>query len=393
MNTENIASIKNLALILGGISLLWLVMPTDGKNAVSDPVQIMDQPAPSERIASTMLACSEQGSRSSCYQDAAKDFLKFYSLREILGVFQANEAKPEFFMRCHQTAHFLGQERYHQLKDVKQVFVEATSACLGGVYHGTIEGYFIDNGILLDGEHFDKAGPAAATVCAKPEDYEIPQHFIECLHGLGHAVMFITDDDLLEALKLCDNLDNQENRELCYSGALMQNFDERAVLDHPSKYVKADDLYYPCPILEKQYQNQCYSYGVLVRTQSDVQKSIAVCAGVPSDYQLACFQTIGRDQTILTADVEDLKNRCDLFPTNFRRDCVAGVGYNLVVRFGLESSLAAQFCSLGTTHQESCFASVFSALQKQTRNDQQLERFCRKIEDNEYRELCLKSRS
>ena len=95
-------------------------------------------------------------------------------------------------------------------------------------------------------------------VCGKAEDYQKPIEFNECLHGMGHAAMFITDMELLESLSLCDTFSEQRHIERCYSGVFMENSSSSTSFDHVSKYIRKDDPFYPCNSIKEKYQSLCW---------------------------------------------------------------------------------------------------------------------------------------
>ena len=250
---------------------------------------------------------------------------------------------------------------------MKKVFEQSLPVCLGGTFHGAAEGYLIAKKIPFEEGNDKIVATEFPRICGKESDFEKPQYFTECHHGLGHAAMFFTESDLLRALKLCDALQTENQQALCYSGVFMANADGTGSIDHPSKYgIKPDDPFYPCTILEERYLSQCYTYSVLVPYQGDLQKSIEICEGVPSSYRSACFQTIGRDRTTQSADPAELKNQCESIHDNsFQKDCIEGVAYNLVIRFGSGSPLPKQFCELVLAENKpSCETQVQAGLKR-----------------------------
>ena len=311
-----------------------------------------------------MHSCVQKPERSKCYKQVASNLLSSMSLPEILKVFETNETNSEFFTSCHEVSHYLGQLEYKRLKSVGAVFLESSRGCLGGVYHGAIEGYFMEKGIA--GAPPDTIKAEVAAICGKPADYPKLQEFTECNHGLGHAMMFIANYDLPKALNLCDALGTVNERELCYSGSLMANGDAFKSTEHSTKYIKADDPLYPCPILKPQQQRQCYTYGVLTRFQNDLEQSIKICAEIPSEFRQDCFETLGRDRTMISVDEKILKSQCDQISNLvYKGDCVNGVAYNLVIRFGLNSNLAQKFCSIvELKYQTDCYAKIERAKKK-----------------------------
>lgn len=343
----------------------------------------------SDYITAKMSDCYKSNESSECYKRNAEDFINRFELSEIMNVFDRNEKSSEFFDKCHLTSHYLGQEKYKRVKNIQKVFEESSRACLGGTYHGAVEGYFMYKNISYEDETLIKK--EVNTICGKPEDHKRPQDFTECNHGLGHAVMYITKNDLLKALDLCDALLSKNEQALCYTGALMANGDSFGSTDHPTKYIKTDDPLYPCPILKKQQQEQCYTYGVLTRFQFDIPKSISLCLKVPVEFQHQCFKTFGRDRTMLSLDPTELKSQCyQIKQEEYRKDCVSGTSYNLVIRFGASSSIPAEYCKITETkYKDNCYAEIFSALKNITKDSEVVKNFCGKISEDSYRNKCL----
>src|SRR3989344_7731134 len=94
-------------------------------------------------ITQRLQNCLHEKYKKTCLKNASGDFLDNYSLEEIQAVFAKNEQEPQYFTQCHETAHYLGQEAYKRLGDIKVVFAKSTYICLGGMFHGAVEGYFM----------------------------------------------------------------------------------------------------------------------------------------------------------------------------------------------------------------------------------------------------------
>ncbi len=336
-----------------------------------------------EFVRSVLESCQSAPEREfkSCHKEAAKTLLDTFTLPQILTIFGEHEREPLFFDACHEVAHFLGQEEYRRTKSVPRVFAQSSRACLGGAFHGAVEGYFMERAILPDMQNDTAIGREIANLCGKQETYTRPQDFIECNHGMGHALMFLAEDDLVRALHLCDYLPSGEQRQLCFTGALMANFDGARSKDHPSSYFRADDPLYPCATLSKEYQEMCYTYGVLSLYQEDYEKAVSICHQVPEEYQGACFKTYGRDRTMITADAMVITNQCSIINSPvFRRDCVNAAAFNLVIRFGMDAAYAFHLCALQSgSAQPGCYEELVRAARRSTRDSTEMHTFCNRI--------------
>ena len=336
-----------------------------------------------------MGECGKSKKRTQCLKNISIDFLNKFSLKEVFSVFEKNETKPELISICHEEAHYLGRQEYQKQKSLSKVFSSCNHSCLGGCYHGAVEGYFIEKNIAIDGENDEAVAKEISSLCGKKSDYQTPQDLTECLHGLGHAVMFLTENELPRSLKLCDTLNTEGEQELCYTGALMANTDSVQSQDHPTNYIKADDPMYPCPILDKKYQKICYTYGVLQGFQSELDKTISICKQVPSEYAIECFQTMGRDRVYSTSDEKVMKSECDLISeSQFREACYIGTVGSLVVRYGLESEKPLSYCSiLDSTYKDSCYRELAFRLKNWTSDKDKLLSVCKKM-PAEYTTAC-----
>src|SRR3989442_15231253 len=47
--------------------------------------------------------------------------------------------------------------------------------------------------------------------------------YYNCVHGLGHAIMAVTGDDLFDALHDCDGVTGSMEENACASGVFMEN--------------------------------------------------------------------------------------------------------------------------------------------------------------------------
>ena len=372
-----------ITILILGAFLGWKNIQINFQNKTSAEI--------SNYIVSRMSFCRQNDNMNQCYKTNAEDFLNRFKLADIMKVFDQKEKTPEFFEKCHLTAHFLGQNAYKKYGSVAKVFAEASHSCLGGVYHGAVEGYFMAQGIT-DFES-KKIKEDIGRLCGTAKDYNDPQKFIECDHGLGHATMYLTKNDLPKALDLCDALPSINERNLCYTGALMANGDSFGSTDHPTKYIKASDPMYPCPILKKLQQEQCYTYGVLTRFQSDLSKSISICRAVPAEFQHQCFETIGRDRTMLSSDPVELKSQCyQIKKEEWRSACISGTSYNLVIRFGADSNIPADYCNItDSKYKGGCYSRIVVAVKNLIKDKPALQRFCERISDDNYKNQCLNS--
>lgn len=332
-------------------------------------------------IRAQLKKCYEVGGRDGCYKDAATLFYNQFGLATTLQTLKTNEEYPEVYARCHEVTHYLSRFEYDKLKNIAKVYAQCDSTCHGGCYHGTMEAYLKEKQLAQESvsDHFTK-------VCGKIEDYQNALEFNECLHGLGHAAMFVTDMELRQSLSLCDNISGLKERERCYTGVFMENSSSSTSNDHQSIYLKADDPNYPCNSLEEKYQAMCWqyqsSYFAIISNQ-DWTKVAAMCLQIPPQYQDRCVRTIGTNQVGFTPQLKVMKQDCDLMPNvHFQSVCVEGVISSFAYRFVGDFDRMIEFCSIANPeNKEACFKQMGTAFMDWTTDKGLAKSNCSKIPD------------
>lgn len=345
---------------------------------------------PSAYTREQLKVCYDLGGRDSCYREAAQALYENLGLSKTLGLLKNNELYPEVYARCHEVTHYLSRLEYKKLGSVAEVYSQCDSTCHGGCYHGTLEAYLKEKN---DQKAFNLT-TEFAKVCGKKEDFEKPIEYNECFHGLGHAAMFVTEMELIDSLKLCDSVKDQKLKERCYTGTFMENSSSSTSFDHKSKFIKADDPFYPCNSLSEKYQSVCWqyqsSYFAIISNQ-DWQKVAQLCLKVPEKYQERCFRTIGTNQVGFTTSLQTMKKDCDLMPdVRFKDICIAGVVSSLAYRFVGETERMIDFCLMADPpNRESCFTQIGNGVLDWDKNKDVAKNNCQKIPDPQGVSWCL----
>src|SRR5204863_270311 len=109
-------------------------------------------------------------------------------------------ADPEMQRLCHAITHAIGQAAMARYGDVAEAFRHGDNACGSGYFHGVMQGFALARGstsLLSD------LNTACAAVPGKERQ---SLDYFNCVHGLGHAVMAVRNDELFDALHDCDGL-------------------------------------------------------------------------------------------------------------------------------------------------------------------------------------------
>ena len=334
-------------------------------------------------VRSQLRKCYETDGRDGCYKAAADILYEQFGLAQTLKVFKENEEYTEVYARCHEVTHYLSRLEYEQQNSIAKVYSQCDSTCHGGCYHGTMEAYLKQN-----------TNANFANVCGKEGDYQKPIEFNECLHGMGHAAMFVTDMELKQSLKLCDTLNDQKYVERCYTGVFMENSSSSTSFDHASVYIKEDDPFYPCNALEEKYQSLCWQYQssyFSIISHQDWTRVANLCLQIPAQYQDRCFRTIGTNQVGFTTSLETMKKDCDLMPSeSFKDICVGGVVSSLSYRFVGDMQKMIDFCFLvDSQNKESCFKQIGNGVADWNKDKNITKKECQKIPDLQGSSWCL----
>lgn len=261
------------------------------------------------------------------------------------------EADAYVVAQCHPLTHVIGRETAKKYTDVAQAYKEGDSLCWSGFYHGVMED-------IVGRVGRTKIANILNTICdGVPGKATYSFEYFNCVHGLGHGLMAITNNELPESLKTCDNLMGSWEQSSCYGGAFMENVmvDHRA---HKTKYLDPERPLYPCDSVDNKYRQDCYlmqtSYMVKI-TNSNFSKIFELCEGA-KEHAPTCYQSLGRDASGgSVSDPVKTKATCEL-GKNFEQqsNCVVGAVKDFVSYYHGEKQ-AVEFCnSLAADIKEVC---------------------------------------
>ncbi len=192
---------------------------------------------------------------------------------------------------CHQLVHVIGRTAAERYTDVIAAYNEGDNFCWSGYYHGVMEKVIQQIGYANIQAQINQ-------ICQPARQQEYSFYHYNCVHGLGHGLMLINDNQLFDSLKNCDGLEGTWQQEGCHGGVFMENVMSEINPNHETTFFKADDPLYPCTAVEDRYKTQCYlmqtSHALNVLSR-DYNKVFELCSGVPGEYANICYQSLGRD--------------------------------------------------------------------------------------------------
>jgi hypothetical protein len=179
----------------------------------------------------------------------------------------------------------------------------------------------------------------------------------ECYHGVGHGLMYFTQNDLPKSLSLCDSYKNYDEQMACINGVFMENFNVDQDV-HISKYVNAHDPFYPCTNEKTKYKTDCYLYAptyFLSLHKNDYAQALHICKTAEKDFRLTCISGVGsqaiKEHINSPKFVEQL---CMQQPTEETNACISGMVGLYINHFGGLTE-AKELCSkLEKTNQSTC---------------------------------------
>ena len=311
-----------------GLVFVWLMIVAANNAALA---QQSTPPASSLPAAQEIKSCLNNLRGAECLDQLFGEALKQHSTLELMQLIQRLEKEdPEIRRDCHPVVHAIGRETYRIKGNIHESFAACDQTCHSGCYHGSVERFLRGENLYAQvGKHPSTAElkQKAALAC----DPELPVRLrFQCLHGLGHALMFFSRYQLLSSLQACDGLPEDWSRSSCYGGVFMENVFNSTP---ESRDLSPTNYHYPCNKLAAQYRSECYVMQTSRMTEMGLgtERIFEECDRA-GEYRRQCLLSVGRD---LSNDVR-LSNslataqKCQLVSGDSRLACMQGVVYALI---------------------------------------------------------------
>lgn len=259
---------------------------------------------------------------------------------------ESSSSNAAIARECHSLAHTVGRDAYQKYHDFGKALQYQDDVCNSGYLHGVIENYFADTQDIL---------ATMKTVC---QNYD-PQKFSgwECYHGVGHGLMYFTQNTLPRSVKLCESYPTKEARDACVNGVFMENFNTDQKI-HPSRYLKATDPFYPCQTQNAVNKSDCYLYAptfYLSIHKNHYTQTLTWCHSAEKQFQLSCARGVGtqamKDHITNPKYVESV---CLQEKDQFQAACVMGMVDLYINHFGRLDEAKALCPKLQTNNKYIC---------------------------------------
>jgi hypothetical protein len=311
------------------ITLCWTIFP------VLDAFSwAQSAAAPSTSALPTLeevKSCLNSRRSAECLDGLFAEALKTHSTSEILQLIQRFEAQdPELRRDCHPVVHAVGRETYRIKGNIHDSFTACDQTCHSGCYHGSVERFLRGDDLYSQVDKHPSAAELkqkAALAC----DPNIPLRLrFQCLHGLGHALLFFSRYQLQASLDACDALPDDWSRSSCYGGVFMENVFN---VTPESRDLSPTDYHYPCNKVADKYRGECYNMQTSRMTEMGLstERIFQECerAGAFRD---PCFVSLGRDLSneVRLGRTRPAAQKCELVTGQSRLSCMHGVVYALI---------------------------------------------------------------
>ncbi len=315
--------------------------------------------------------CSGASADHACYQQRYESLVRVSGVEATFAELKDKFTEDEFVSsNCHHLTHIIGRAAAELYGDIASAYSQGDNFCASGYYHGVIEAIMATLGA-------EGVVDEADDICAElREDENHSFDHRNCLHGLGHGSMYVLENELFEALRTCDALADEWERDQCSGGVFMENLNTDDSPGHLSNYLKFDQPFYPCTEVKIHYKTQCY-----VRHTEYALKVVSKDDATLQDNFTKVFDLCARE-------VED----------GFRPACYSGLGHLATTEASLaditdeaQAAFARELCMLGQDYEALVYCVVAAARQLvyYYNGDAQAKELCEPLTSADLRAVCL----
>jgi hypothetical protein len=274
----------------------------------------------------SITACMSDSKAGPCFDALWAPYLQTHTTQQALALLQCFEdTNNAVNVGCHPIAHGIGRDTFAVQQTVDKSFAACDQTCHSGCYHGAMERFLRGDG---DGTHitFAELQQKAASAC----DPNQPTRFrFQCLHGLGHALMYYSGYALKTSLSICDSAGDDWSKSSCWGGVFMENI---AAADPTQRDVSPTDVHYPCDAVDDIYKGECYVMQTSRMAELGLTPTqiLAECKKTGA-YEDACSSSLGRDMSDVArrGDPRTVSSICEQGDDVQRPACTRGCVYAL----------------------------------------------------------------
>lgn len=347
-----------------------------------------------EEIIIALKECIRVKVDKNCYENISDKILEQYSYEDTLSIVKKYQDTQEL-RDCHEFAHYVGKKVFRRTNDLKSILISPNvNLCLQGFLHGAIIENFTQMGVLTMDKNDPLIKESFVNICGTKDSFNFVGHFVECFHALGHASMIMTGNNLPSSLEICDVLQKEQYQESCYSGALMENFNDTQSAPVAKEYFDKGDYNYPCYELDVKYSKLCYRWKgeyFFGLNKNNFESSLVMCQKIKSEFVNECILRLARSYARNNYYQRDqVLGKCILLPNKFQGDyCLRGV-IELIISDVNDPKILEDYCDNSKERIDYCYDVVFGSIDLWA-SDTQIEakKSCGFILNKIYQDKCL----
>lgn len=345
-------------------------------------------------IINELKECIKVKVDKNCYENISDKILKQYSYEDALSIVKKYQDSPEI-RDCHEFAHYVGKKVFRRTNDLKSVLISPNvNLCLQGFLHGAIIENFTQMGVLTMDKNDSRLKESFVNICGTKDSFNFVGHFVECFHALGHASMIMTNNNLPSSLEICDVLQKEQYQESCYSGALMENFNDTQSAPVAKKFFDKGDYDYPCYELDVKYSKLCYRWKgeyFFGLNKNNFEPSLTMCQKIKSEFVNECVLRLARSYARNNYhDREVVLGKCMDLPDKLQGDyCLRGV-IELIISDVNDPKILEDYCSNSKERIDYCYDVVFGSIDLWASDTlAETQKSCEFILDKTYQDKCI----
>lgn len=251
---------------------------------------------------------------------------------------------------CHSIVHEIGHEAYEKYTDFGIAMQYQDEFCNSGYLHGIIEA------------HFNKSTDIFTTMQDTCKDFPLGKFMsFECLHGIGHGLMYFTSNDLPKSLEYCSKFNSSFARENCSNGVFMENFNVDQKL-HISKYLDPSNPFFPCNIQDENIKEQCYIYAPIYYLSLNPREYINAltwCETTELGFTKICTHGVGSQAMKENIDNPEIVEKiCESGTIGQKTSCIMGMTTLYINHYG-ELGAGKKLCNkLNFSNKSTCYSTL-----------------------------------
>jgi len=276
-------------------------------------------------------ACNSRPDSPECLDKLFREALTKHTTLETLQLIQRYEKEDAELRRdCHPVVHAIGRETYRIKGTIHESFSACDQTCHSGCYHGSVERFLRGENIYAQAAKHPSAAELKQKAAAACDPKLADRYRFQCLHGLGHALLYFNRYQLLSTLEACDALPNDWMQSSCYGGVFMENISNATP---ELRDLSPTDYHYPCNQIPARYRSDCYV--MQTSRMSDMGLSterIFQECDKSGEYRYSCALSAGRDLSnyVRLGQIQPTAQKCQAAGGDSKRACIRGVVYALI---------------------------------------------------------------